>query len=295
MDIDVLLTDLAAASAHRNLKQAAFDKLEALRKRKKGGWSMSTYCIEWLRAVLLTELHDKEKCNAASDALAAANVAVNELKACLSELQARETEGGNAEGIDSEVDTDHRRKADGDGRHGRTLKARLGELQATGTKGAEGTNSEVHKDNRRKADGDGQHGQASRAVPAGEAPLTEDSDSQEAMSRKAANQNGGEEVSLAKDSGAQEAISNKAGIGEAHEPVHPANALDKITMSVHKTNEIDTLGEPANPETQTFGTSDKGHEDGESGAADYSKLAGIAEDSASGEVGDESTAELVSA
>ena len=43
IDIDVLHTELAAAYAHRNLKQAAFDKLETLKLRKKGGWSTSTY------------------------------------------------------------------------------------------------------------------------------------------------------------------------------------------------------------------------------------------------------------
>ena len=62
IDIDVLHTELAAAYAHRNQKQADFDKLETLKKRKKGGWSMSAYYTGWLRTLSLTEWIRKMEC-----------------------------------------------------------------------------------------------------------------------------------------------------------------------------------------------------------------------------------------
>ena len=217
------------------------------------------------------------------------------------------------------------------------MKARLSELQARETDGAdaEGTDSNVDTDNH----GVGQHGETSRAVLAEEALLAKASGPQEALSRKAVNQNGGEqtsisesgpigEASLAKDSGEQEAISRKAvnrigaeehaavserieeraisendsgalgkqtdqGSGEAHKPVHPTSTLDKNMEFIHKTNETDTSGEPADPEMQTSGTSGKAHED-DSGDVNCVTTAGIAGDSASREVRDEPTGELVS-
>jgi hypothetical protein len=140
----------------------------------------------------------------------------------------------------------------------------------------------VVTDNRCKADSDSQQGETSGAVPAGEA---EDSGSQEAISRKVANQNCGEEqtaisennpvaeASLAKDSGEQlqVAISRKAANQNGRE--------EHIAVSE---STIDTSGEHANPEMQIFGTSGKGYEDADDGKT------------ASGEVGDKSTGELVS-
>ena len=311
---------------------------------------------------------------------------MDKLKTHLGELQARETEGGNAEGIDLEADMDNRRKADddgqhgqmsravlagqaplvkdsglagSDGQHGQTLKARLGELQARETDGpdAEGTDSngqhgqtsrailagqaplvkdsgsagsdgqhgqtlkarlgelqtrETDSTDAEGTDSNGQHGQTSRAEwtaisgsgPIAEASLAKDSCEQEVISRKAGNRNGGEEHAAVSerieecaamsenDSGALGKQTDQ-GSGEAHEHVHPASTLDKNTESIHKTNETDTSGEPANPKMQMSGTSGKGHED-DSGDADRVKTAGIAGDSTSREARNEPTRELVS-